>query len=624
MLRIFFNILKIQCSENEDSISDSDYRLKCEDIKATEKITERLYKLNKNLKGSISENLEYLETLEELDVSNLNIARIPTDYQILFKSLKKLNISNNPNFEIYSLEKNFIKNITILIVQNCNLNFYDLDFILSIPNLTIIDLSKNKNLQLYQHQSEAWTTITDLSLNDCNLTKEDLFSLSCLSNLKHLSITNNPVANFYMFFNSHLESLNLSDCGDSDVFYYTMSVINYHSKESFANVNLCRTLKVLHLPKSALRYFEIEYLKTCHNLKSLFFKNSQEILLTDVFNIIENIEILSLENCFNSNENEIVNKFIQQTKISQFSLIIQFCKNLKTLTIKNIDLSDCKIDFETNPIKFNLKNLTISNCNLQSQHMNFINSFIFLEHLNLSENPHLFIGQPLETLSFFNFSGSLKYLNITNCGNITYVLQTAIQNCKLNVLIADNSHFSDVLFNYIMYEEYINFSLNFENVKCSLKSLSFRNCRIKNLEKLLAAISVCECLEYLDLSYNTFHKNEILFASREVFFGNYFTFSLLGINYGFDIIRKRIFYLDNLNLLFYMTRFALYNFNWTLNSFENNCVDIFKFFYIGEALFPIDYLKNTLQSFYLINVFDLHDNLKILFALNFADVVKFE
>lgn len=559
-----------------------------------------------------------------MDISNLGIKRIPKKFQERFKCLKSLNISNNPEFDVSCLNYDFFSKIEDLIAENCNLTNMNANLFFYFPSLKLLNLSGNTNIKISQLNltNKKRIILEDISLRDCKLTHNDIKLINSLKKLKNLDVSHNEGLIFEMFLNTNLEKLNLDECHGNNYFVNCPRISNKSEFDQTNMPQINQSLKILYISGKEISYSMCSYLQSCSKLKVLSLNHFKNINFQNLNTVFERLANLIINNCYNISDyktgpGDEVHRIFELGDF--FIFICEFCNNLTVLDIKNVDLSSLHIGVDCIKFKDKLEFLSLFNCSLGSHHIPFINSFTRLKFLNISYNPF----DENSFIYFRNkiiFRSTIKNLNISGCGDISDWILSALNNCKLHTLVANDACINNTVLQNVMFLDKFSDCLNFNNVKDSLKILRLNNCGINNLEMLLTAISCCKKLQFLDLSNNKFSdKVKINVYDRKLELKNN-TASIENTKYYYDFQNLRIYDKgykrahDDDKIVTYSEDYIINNVNVVYPDSYN------RLFLLGKAFFMINNMRNSLKEFYLKNViFD--NNLRILFENNFENSV---
>lgn len=121
---------------------------------------------NYKIQDEYIENIGELETLEELQLNNCNITKLPTSIQNL-KNLKALHVRSNKDIKAIPEWINTLTNLEILDVANCDIeNEFDVS---SLTNLKQLVLDGNVKLQKLPKNTRNAKGMVRITASNCNL-----------------------------------------------------------------------------------------------------------------------------------------------------------------------------------------------------------------------------------------------------------------------------------------------------------------------------------------------------------------------------------------------------------------------------------------------------------------------
>lgn len=213
------------------------------------------------------------------------------------------------------------------------------------------------------------STINSLELNDAILSPKDLDDLKYFSNLIYLDITNSNLTNIDFLKNiPSVEYLNLSNNNISDI----SAVINLSKLKS---INLSNN-----------NVLDISVLKNLSDLEDITLDNNKIINYDDVFNNLDHLILLSLENCditdLKLNEN-IEYEAINLSGNPRFNLVSKV-KSI-VLQLNNNNMTDFnKLE---NVDKERLQTLSVTNNDIKN--ISYLKNFSIINSINLSGNKNI-------------------------------------------------------------------------------------------------------------------------------------------------------------------------------------------------------------------------------------------
>lgn len=445
-------------------------------------------------------NLKENFNTEVVDLSNLNLERIPLEYVKKLTRLRSLDLSNNTQLKFneewfQALDR---KKIDELLFADCDLRNEHIEMISEFSKLKTLDISKNLNISI---QTETFKRIlknlTRLIINECELTASD-FQFICKygTKLKVLMVNGN--------------SFNFNSIKGSD--------------RSFTPI---ATLQALHISNSAIAGISFENFLMFPDLRVLNFSGNdiQFESLSDNIACSSSLKILELKECTISKPVELFNSLgnfarIRHLDISKISLKnhwgnISFGNLINTLkclnvtetdfdTQKLIEIAECPNleillaatnNFESLNEELNLKcRDTLIEVDISNSSLNHLGAKAFLkcpkiQNLNLSSNNLNLLHNgsiPVEELS-----PSLEELYVQDCDLTAHSIELITNFRKLEILEASQNNFFE-------------FSAE-DRLGCSKNSLICVNLVNSFLNiNGLKAFTDCPLLEELDVSSNTF------------------------------------------------------------------------------------------------------------------------
>ena len=140
-------------------------------------------------------NPKVSESIERIEITNSDIACIPTEIFLVFKNLKTLVISDG-NKNLNSLKpNNFIgaNNLEVLQLNNNNIPSLVPSNFMKARGLKNLDLSRNRITDVKPHTFTGLDQLQKLNLNDNQIETLKSFSLMGLFSLKELRLSNNKI-----------------------------------------------------------------------------------------------------------------------------------------------------------------------------------------------------------------------------------------------------------------------------------------------------------------------------------------------------------------------------------------------------------------------------------------------
>lgn len=361
------------------------------------------------------------ETKKSIRKLNLNGNYINTLDPIRdFTSVTVLNIYTNPNINSLVACENMTE-LTEIYAWNCNIGAneiynteledagknIDTDALSKIGNnkkLSIIDLSRNVNLKWIEYISQ--NSLAKLQLAGCtNLVTDSVRKIKDVYN----SITN-P---FYKSIeNKYLSLFNTSNRID----YKDMGLTN--SSMEFEMLYNNKDVTSLRLDNNNLKDSNInsnehslsEVLSTCTNLQVLSLRNIKDLSSIEFVKYMPNLLELDLIGC----------------KVTDLSLLEEYCKNLKTLRIDNKDIDLTKFQSVISRCSgFNASNTFMST--LWEQNSLYINNLELIKKLaDCTEITSLSLKSSVCNYELIDLSNCLK-LNTIDTGYL-----------KLRIVVPEN------------------------------------------------------------------------------------------------------------------------------------------------------------------------------------------
>ena len=412
----------------------------------------------------------FYDDLEELNINNCNIPNENLKIIQNCKSLKKLSLSGSIDIDIKCLFP-IIPKLTYLDVSNCSLNGIDLHTILENGiNLEYLNFNQNNLLIL---PCFIKSNLKILKVSNCML--NSLQCLSILMNLEDLEEIDLSRNNFRDMNSNIIDNIfnNLHDEPASKrICFHDNSILSRNYKSNLKRINL-----------SCCKIKSQEFVKNLFNIKGL------EILKLDTNNL-------------NFDFKEIVEGRSKETlkELHLKHCTISSSENVKYLTdfisLEKIDLSNNLFknmteNFSLGISKNSLSQIDMRNCNLNHFGLKAITACSKLEKLDVSEND---FGEFPLNFSLGISKSTLKDVNASSC-NLNHVGLKIFSEClKLERLEIQNNSFQNIP---------LNFSL--DKLKYSLKELNISECEL-NINGWNAILD-CERIKSLNLSVNSFQNH---------------------------------------------------------------------------------------------------------------------
>ena len=265
-------------------------------------------------------------SLLKLDISNLNMVEFPYNFtSAYFDNLNHLNVSNNAISSLREI-KISSNNLETLDLSNNKLNSIGLNTFKNLKNLKYLYLNSNQIHDINLFSFELNVNLIELNLRQ-NLINDNVIQFTIFSNfkkLKHLDLSFNALKRFNYYLVQNLISLE--------------------------NLLLSNN-KLKHVDSILFRYFKLIDLSYNYELKltsggsSGNASNGNNLRYELTLNSTNRLQHLSLAGLDMSNTSDL-NEWINLLKF-----------NNVTSTIKELNLSDCRLNTMTNEFIDNFKNI---------------------------------------------------------------------------------------------------------------------------------------------------------------------------------------------------------------------------------------------------------------------------
>lgn len=423
--------------------------------------------------------------LKSVDLSAMNLKRIPSSIVDRITGLEILDLSNNPDIKLIGewferlIENNRIHELSL---SSCRITSDDLEVIDRIETLERLNISGNRLMNI---KTESFKRILKrlkhLDISQCCLNSDSLqFIFENAVNLTSLDYSWNSITEPFRYLNvntrvrKNLEALNLSYCSlISDDLEHVFVFENL--KEIDLSGNSFSFIK----PHSVRRIFFEKVRSGFDNTIDNFFENGYCLLKGMIFKnnntaeyqqdiYLENLESINLENCRIESPEFIKNIFDLQ-KLESLNL------NGNLVSLELVKITNCN----------SLKKLEMRRCKFFDERaFRLLTELRCLEYLDISEN---FFEIMDENFTLGNLTRSLKYLNIKNSGWNANALKAILECQNLQYLDASENDFNST-------------SLDFKDLINTLIEVSFGNCNVNF--RFLEKLTECRAIEKLVLSRN--------------------------------------------------------------------------------------------------------------------------
>ena len=442
---------------------------------------------------------------DEIDLSSMNLKRIPIVLACKMQKIKKLDLSGNSNIEFYEeWFSHFHTNLKELSISNCNIKASDLEVINNLSALERLNISVNDALNIDSaHFISILKRLKHLDMSYCDLDAKALeFILTNATKLESLNFCGNHLNRFFETIQipdhckNNLKILNLSDCNlrtkDLKILFIFNNLESLNlSKNDFSEINIEIVQKRFPFcTNKAKNNHQIQNKKTKYKEKSSKIKRSHEMKSNS--KSFEKKNFQGSSSFFSSWEPKHLKSInLSNCQINSEAFIAKIfdIKNLEAL-----NLSQNMLNFNFNEIangkaKETLKTLEISGCFITSAtNLYHLTNFHQLETLDISYN--MFSNAPIG-FELGCSKKSLKKLNINWC-HLGYNELRAVSEClNLEDLDVSNNGFGNIPENF-----------NLGASKDSLKKLNIKCTYL--CYNGLKVITECPNLEYLDVSCNGF------------------------------------------------------------------------------------------------------------------------
>ena len=458
---------------------------------------------------------------KKIDLSNLDIEKIPTALVKQMPNVEKLDLSSNQrlklNEEWFYL---FSKKLKELSLKNCDLNEDRLKAIESLESLEALDISDCRDFDINSsHFITILGKLKHLNISNCRLDGKALeFIYSKAPKLEYLDFSQNDLSNFpfieeneFQEFRENLKVLKLIDCRlkttDLEKFFIFENLVEIDlSENDFSEIDEKTVEKLFgSMNKDAQPDERIDslYKSYTSQLKTVGLNKcgiTSELLVAKLFDL-ENLVGLKLS------ESKVQFNFEKIKKSKAYEnlkvLEVRYCRSLNSGNLYDLTnfpkleiLDASNNNFENIPVGFkfgcseeSLEQLKIKNSKLNKNGLEAITKCTKLKKLDVSDNNFENINTNFD---FGSLKESLEELNIRNtCLRINGL--KAITKClnlrKLNV--------SKTIFWYINIKP----DFDFGGLKESLKELDISSSELN--ENGLRAITTLN-LRKLDLGFSKF------------------------------------------------------------------------------------------------------------------------
>lgn len=471
--------------------------------------------------------------IEVVDLSDLNIERIPIEFCRKMMKIKVLNLSTNPMIKLdEEWIEYFYENLEELNLNYCNLNSSVFNTLKNFKKLQKLSISESRSLDTTSEKFiKTLEKLKHLDVSDCSLYTEDFMNI--LGNANHLESLNFS-GNFLAHINySEIRSqaisstISLNESFGSVKPSCSRNSFSYKLTEASFDLNI-RRIKVLNLKECSIvdenfikMLFELPQLETLilskNNINFDFSTIPSSITIRrlelekcgidnieslNFFTSFKNLEILNVS--FNNFKKKGNSKFnLGCSKDSLLELDISNCQinteglrkltNCSKLQVLNAACNSFEMlhsNFDFDNLKNTLSDLNVSYCKLRIDSLKALTKLIKLQKLNFSSNS---LKNFPESFDFGTLKETLVELDISDCCLSVngFILFTDFPN--LQVLIASSNFWNDA-------DQDVDLSLG-SSIN-SLIKLTMRSCGLYEAD--LLAINECLKLQELDIQGNDF------------------------------------------------------------------------------------------------------------------------
>lgn len=436
--------------------------------------------------------------IKELDLSGLNIERIPLRLAETLREAKVLNLSNNPLIELD--EKwivCFYENLKELNLNDCYLDDNVFRILKNFKKLKKLSISGTKNINT---NSKSFLSVLKklkhLDVSQCRLDTSDF--LNIIKNgmkLKSLNFSHNDLLNIndvelkneiLYFYVNNPDPKELTNF-DALVYAFSSYQNRKYSEISFDARLWIQRMKYLNLRNCSL---------VCKDFVKLLFNfpNLETLILSDnainfdytAFSAKNNLKRLELENCY----------------LKRIENLFEFTnfEKLEILNISNNNFADMSIGFEMGCSKNSLVELNISKCNIREKTLAEFTKCTKLKLLNASKNNFASIA---EDFNFSNLYGTLVDLNMHSSSLQNESLKAFIKFSNLQKLNISSNSFDELQDDF-----------DLGDLKASLINLDISDCNLN--KKIISLFTNLPNLQILNASGNYFN---FFVAESELQFG---------------------------------------------------------------------------------------------------------
>lgn len=537
--------------------------------------------------------LQYLSSLNDLDVSYNDLVYIEPD---AFNNLTKLSFLSLSNNEIKYLSDDMFINCQSLLVVVLRQNFIEeikVRNFRGLNNTTNLDLSGNFIREIANDSFIYTRRLQSLYLNDQLISNLSEKAFRGLRLLKVLNLNSNLLdfiqASIFSYLPS-LETLYITGnfiskspdlapvLGRLQVLYMSQNNLAYLAAGMFQNQTM---LKEIRLVQNEINDIEADTFKNQSlSLISLFLSvNKLHVVKSHYFSLLQNLTTLDLSH----------NQISKIEKSSFIDLI-----SLKTIFLSHnclFYLDSSLFVSQTRLVKLDLSHNVLGRLN----HPNLFSGLKELQELYLANNDIYYIHPDI-----FRYSSSLLELNICDnyLSDLTWLDTVGLANLKRLIISKNNLEFIEMT--------------SFRQL-IALKSLDLSHNRLKDISHVSSGLGLSS-LEYLNLAYITpeiFFKIRLLNMSRNLIELNISYCENINIEWFFGSVMpseslakfEKLYLRGQDGSVTFLNRTPSLK---TLDISENSCLDE------NKISTGISYLKQ-LRVLYLTNL-----NLELLDQINFS------
>jgi len=369
---------------------------------------------------------EMLGEVDTLDLTSMNLERLPIHGIQQLSNLKSLMLGDNGGLSISKSDIESISHLSIeeLLIYNSNISPETLVALQGLPNLTKLDISGNELLSTHTGDDrfgDLATKLVELRAANCDFDSSWLDSILKCVNLKFLNISKNirlfkgktPTTD--CSFMKGLTDLSVSECYPSsewlgDIFKCTNlksldvseNVRLFKGKTPTADCSFMKNLVSLNASRCDLGSEWLDDILKCTNLKSLYVSKNirlfkRKVPTTDC-SFMESLTSLGVAGC--RLKSEWVDDILK-------------CTNLVDLDMsKNRNIGMEYTNFSKFENLKSLKRLNVSACNLKTKNLNGICRCGVLEELNIGWNRRVWAG----VVDFGTCRESIRVLKVDTTG----------------------------------------------------------------------------------------------------------------------------------------------------------------------------------------------------------------